>query len=109
MSRLRPSVSRALVVLLFACSAPSAIAADELVGARVSLRASAVAHAERLARTPQDPPQDPAQPSAPEVPDEPRAFFKSTRGIIVIAAVAATAAYVFYSKSHDRVHSPGME
>ncbi len=109
MSRLRPSVSRALVVLVLACSAPSAIAADELVGARLSLRASAVAHAERLGQAPQDPAGEPAQPSAPEVPDEPRAFFKSTRGIIVLAAVAATAAYVFYSKSHDRVHSPALE
>jgi hypothetical protein len=69
-----------------------------------SLRTSAIAAARLAGAANQDQDQDPAAANRP--PDEPRAFFKSTRGLAVLAGLIGTAAYVLYSKSHDRVRSP---
>ena len=115
MSRLRRSVLICLMATALMAVAQVAIAGDEPFHASApsfglrgeasrGLRAAAVAHAMRAASSA----QEAAQPEATE-PDEPRQFFKSPRGIVVLAAVVATAGYVFYSKSRDRVHSPGME
>jgi hypothetical protein len=106
MRRVSRSTIVGVLVALSALTAQSAAAADEPAAApqpATSLRASAVAAAgasvHSLAL-----PQEPDQLS--QAPDEPRAFFKSPRGLVVLTGIVGTAAYVLYSKSHDRVRSP---
>jgi hypothetical protein len=73
-----------------------------------SLLASGRAHVQQMsARAPARSPQALRQTTGGY--DEPRAFFSTKRGVALLVLAGAGIGYMWYSKSHDRIHSTARE